>query len=85
MVKKICVFPNDPLIAYLKKGEIKERYFNPKNWFDEVHVISLFGEDISEEKVKPLAGDADLFIHKFGKANLLNYKKYETIVKKKKI
>ena len=28
---KICVFPNDPLKTYYEKGEIKERYFNPKN------------------------------------------------------
>jgi len=26
--KILCVFPNDPIIAYYQKGEIKERYFN---------------------------------------------------------
>lgn len=31
---KLCVFPNDPIKAYLEKGEIKERYFNPKNLFN---------------------------------------------------
>ena len=71
-MKKLCVFPNDPLKSYFKKGEIKLRYFNPKNIFDEVHVISLFDEDIEEEKVKVVAGNAFFKIHVIGKVNLLN-------------
>lgn len=72
---KICVFPNDPIEAYLKKGEIKPRYFNPKNIFDEVHVISLFDSDVSEDAVREIAGNADLKIHVIGKVNLLNKNK----------
>jgi glycosyltransferase involved in cell wall biosynthesis len=75
--KKICVFPNDSLKSYFVKGEIKKEYFNPKNYFDEIHVISLFDDEIDEEKVKELAGNAVLKIHKIGKVNLLNYKKFE--------
>ena len=45
-MKKLCVFPNDPLKVYYEKGEIKPKYFNPKNLFDEIHVISLFNSDI---------------------------------------
>jgi len=73
-LKKLCVFPNDPLEAYYKKGEIKPRYFNPKNLFDEVHVISLFDKDIDEEKVKIVAGNALFKIHTIGKVTLLNRK-----------
>ena len=69
---KLCVFPNDPLISYVEKGEIKPRYFNPTNLFDDVHVISLFDNDIKEEKVSELAGNASLKIHVIGKTNLLN-------------
>ena len=71
-MKKLCVFPNDPLKSYFKKGEIKPRYFNPKNIFDEVHVISLFDDDIEEEKVNVVAGNALFKIHIVGKVNLLN-------------
>ena len=39
MNKKLAVFPNDSLLDYYKKGEIKHRYFNPNNLFDEIHVI----------------------------------------------
>jgi glycosyltransferase involved in cell wall biosynthesis len=74
---KICVFPNDSLLAYYEKGEIKNRYFNPKNFFDEVHVISLFDNEIDAEMVKSLGGKAKLKIHKMGKANLSNYKSFE--------
>lgn len=69
---KLCVFPNDPLLSYLKKGEIKPRYFNPKNIFDEIHVISLFDSDAKSEQVKDLAGDAIFKIHTIGKTNILN-------------
>ena len=72
---KLCVFPNDPLKAYYEKGEIKERYFNPKNLFDEIHVISLFNEEIGEELVKTVAGNARFKIHTTGKVTLLNKNK----------
>ena len=84
---KICVFPNDPLKTYYEKGEIKERYFNPKNIFDEVHIISLFDEEINEEKVKTVAGNASFKIHTVGKVTLINknQKKKEIIKLIKKI
>lgn len=72
---KLCIFPNDPIIAYYNKGEIKERYFNPKNMFEEVHIISLIDKDIEEEKVQTLVGNATLKIHSVGKINFINRKK----------
>ena len=69
---KLCVFPNDPLESYLEKGEIKPKYFNPKNIFDEIHVISIFNSDANENEVKEVAGDAKLKIHVVGKVNLFN-------------
>lgn len=77
---KICIFPNDPLIAYYEKGEIKESYFNPGNLFEEIHCISNSVEDIEVKKVQKLAGNAKFFIHCVGKINLKNYKKSFTKV-----
>lgn len=77
---KLCVFPNDALLSYFKKGEIKYGYFNPDNFFDEIHVISLFDEEIDESRIKEMAGNAKLKIHKLGKANLKNYKFFEVKV-----
>ena len=72
---KICIFPNDPIKAYYQKGEIKERYFNPENIFDEVHIISFTDIDVEEEKIQKIAGNAKLIIHTVGKINIKNRKK----------
>ncbi len=78
---KLCVFPNDPLQAYFEKGEIKERYFNPNNFFDEVHFISPTEKDIEPTKVNSIVGNAKISIHSIGSLNLLNFKsKLEEIV-----
>src|SRR3989304_6048854 len=74
-MSRLCVFPNDPIISYYKKGEIKKRYYNPANFFDEVHIISLIEKDIDESKVRDLVGNAKLKIHSVGKINLKNHSK----------
>lgn len=81
-MNKICVLPNDALMSYYNKGEIKTGYYNPKNMFDEVHVLSLFDEEIEEQRVKTMAGNGKLKIHKLGKVNLSNYKSFEENVTK---
>ncbi len=81
-MKKICVLPNDPLGAYLKKGVVKYGYFNPFGFFDEVHVISLFDDEIDAGKVSGMAGEGKLIIHVLGKANLTNYRSFEAKVEK---
>ena len=72
---KLCIFPNDPIIAYYQKGEIKERYFNPENLFDEIHIISFTDKEIDVSKVQQIAGNAKLIIHTVGKINVKNRKK----------
>ena len=72
---KLCVFPNDPIKAYYEKGEIKERYFNPNNFFDEIHAISFVENDVNVSKVKELAGDANFIIHSVGKIKISERKK----------
>ena len=73
MVRKLVVFPNDPMSAYFNKGEMAERYFNPGNFFQEVHVISLAKDEVAEEKVRIMAGNAVLKIHKVGKPCLAGF------------
>jgi len=72
---KLCVFPNDPIVSYFKKGEIKERYYNPLDIFDEVHIISFIDKDIEESKVQTLVGKGKLKIHSVGRINLFNKSK----------
>jgi glycosyltransferase involved in cell wall biosynthesis len=82
VTKKLCIFPTDPIIDYYKKGEIKQNYFNPKNIFDKIDIISLTDKEIEEEKVKNLAGTAILKIHTVGKiGNRDRKKELENIIK----
>lgn len=62
-MKRIIIFPNDRITAYYKKKEIKARYFNPCDLFDEVHIVSFGHEDVSEKDVQAVAGNAALYIH----------------------
>lgn len=71
-MSKLVVFPNDPIYKYYEKGEIKPRYYNPGNLFDEVHLITLCRRDIEPEKVQALAGQGRLFIHPIGGGNALS-------------
>ena len=82
MTLKLCVFPTDPIIEYFKKGEIKDRYFNPLDLFDEIHIISLCKKDIEESKVQMLAGTAKLKIYSVGNiSNRNRQKELEKILK----
>ena len=67
------VFPSDPIRAYHAKGEIKPRYYNPGDLFDEVHLVSLCDEDIAPEKVQLLVGRAKLFIHPIGRPSMVTF------------
>lgn len=70
---KIAVLPHDSLSAYFKKGEIKPRYFNPCNLFDEVHILSPCERDIEEDKVQVTVGNAKLKIHPIGRLGLFSF------------
>lgn len=76
MSKKLCIFPNDPLQAYFDKGEIKNNYYNPENFFDEIHFISFTDKDIEPEKIQQVAGTAKIEIHSIGKISIRKRKKY---------
>ena len=72
MPLKLVAFSNDPVSAYLAKGEIKENYFNPGGLFDQVHLITPAQEDVSPGEVRSLAGRAELFIHPVGRPGFLS-------------
>ena len=51
-MRKLVVFPSDPMQAYLDLGltyEYFNSYFNPENYFDFVYVLSPWGE-VDEER-----------------------------------
>ena len=70
---KVLIFPNDPLISYVLKGELKKNYFNPKNIFKEIHFITFTNEESSVDKVKITTGNAKCFIHKLSPLSIFDY------------
>ena len=79
---RLVVIPADPLYKYYAKGEIKARYWNPCGLFDEIHIISLAPQDIAEEKVQVLVGDARLRIHAIGRPTMWNLPLYFSKVRR---
>ena len=75
-MKRLVVLPADPLYKYVEKGEIKKRYWNPCDIFDEVHVISLSSRDVEPEQVRELAGRARFEIHPIGRPSALTLAGY---------
>lgn len=73
---RLAVFPNDPLRSYYEKGEIKPRYFNPCNLFEEVHFISICDNEVPPELVQSIAGQAKIYIHPIGRPNIINLWQY---------
>ncbi len=69
---KLCIFLTDPMIRLYNKGEIKERYYNPGNLFNQVDMISFSDRDIEADKIRIIVGDAKLKIHSVGKPNIFN-------------
>ena len=41
MKKKLVIILNDNITDIVKKGEIVERYYNPSNYFEEIHFILI--------------------------------------------
>ncbi len=71
MKRVLLAIPNDPIHRYFEKGEIKPRYYNPGDCFDEVHLVTFDEWDKSPETVQIIAGKARLFIHPLGKLSYL--------------
>jgi len=71
-MKKIVIFLTDSMRTYYSKGEIKERYYNPRNIFDEVHMISFCDKDIDPKEVAEVAGNAKLSIYAVGSINIFS-------------
>ncbi len=64
-MKKLLVIVNDILSDLILKGEITDRYYNPGNVFDEVHILLMNNDKPSVEDLKRTVGSADLFIYNF--------------------
>lgn len=65
-MRKLAVFPGDPIFKYHEKGEIKPRYWNPGEIFDRVDILSFADREVDPALVQELVGKAELHIHPIG-------------------
>lgn len=61
--KRLMVIIPDRLSDLVEKGEITERYYNPGNLFDEVHIVMTNDDIIDSDLIQKTVGDAKLHIH----------------------
>jgi glycosyltransferase involved in cell wall biosynthesis len=63
---RLLVVLPDPLREYAEKGEIKPRYYNPGEIFDEVHFVSFCEDEIDLDSVQIIVGAARMVAHPVG-------------------
>lgn len=76
---RAIIIPNDPLKAYVKKGEIVPRYFNPGDIFDRIDFVTPDDLDVSPDEVGGIAGRAQTSIYAAGRLsakNVILHEKY---------
>lgn len=61
--QKLFVIIPDRLSELIRKGEITERYYNPGNLFDEVHIIMTNNDKPDTSKLQSTVGRAKLYLH----------------------
>lgn len=70
-MNKLLVIIPDYLSAFIAKGEITERYYNPGELFGEVHILMTNDDRINPEDVQKMVGRAELHIHSLGDISFL--------------
>lgn len=65
MSKTLLIIITDRLTDLLKKGEITDRYYNPENVFDNVHILSPTGAAVDMDVLQRTVGNAKLHLHSF--------------------
>lgn len=69
---KLMLILDDYLTNIVHKGEVVANYYNPGNIFNEVHIILINNDYISENsfefnEIQKMVGTAKLFIYNFPK------------------
>lgn len=62
---RLMVIISEPISEWIKKGEIVDRYYNPGDLFDEVHLVLCNSDSPDLQITKRLVGRASLTIKNF--------------------
>ncbi|MFH1737692.1 MAG: glycosyltransferase, partial [bacterium] len=63
----------DRLSDLVQKGEITRRYYNPGDYFDEVHILMTNDDTVSVEAVQTMTGRAKIRLHNLPQPGRLFY------------
>ena len=63
----------DDLNSLINKGEIVKRYYNPCNYFEEIHFLLINQKKIKKKFLLRLVGNSKLFLHYI---NINNFEKF---------
>ncbi len=61
----LIVIPSDKISDWIHKGEVTDRYYNPGDRFDEIHLFLLHAETPDHRALKQMAGKANIHVHCF--------------------
>lgn len=62
----LLVVPSEPLAFYVQKGELKPRYYNPRDLFSEIHVLEPSDAKECPPSARSLFGSAEVSVHPLG-------------------
>lgn len=85
---KLMIIINDFLNNIVKKGEILENYYNPKDFFKEVHIVMIHDDYVEIEgdeykAVQKMVGGAKLYLYNLPKPNFFSSLGWNKIFMKK--
>ena len=63
--RSLLIIIPDRLSEILRKGEVVECYYNPNNFFNEIHIMMINDDQPPIDKVKKMVGNAKLSLHNY--------------------
>jgi len=63
MTKKLLIISSYNISSWITKGEIIERYYNPGNIFEEIHLLLLNNDQPNIELAQALFGNAKVYVY----------------------
>jgi glycosyltransferase involved in cell wall biosynthesis len=67
--RRLLVVIPDRVTEILAKGEFSPRYYNPGNYFDDVHLVLMNDDRPDPAALQPIVGTAQVTLHNFAPAS----------------
>lgn len=74
MSSRLMVIVPERISEWIAKGEVIDRYYNPGDMFDEVHLVLLNDDEPDDDAVARMVGRADVHVHNVATPRSLFFK-----------